>query len=57
VAISTSYYPSGRDAGDAITKLSTQIGVDMASNILKEFWPDVHRKLQRTHKTTSRTEP
>jgi hypothetical protein len=27
-----------------------QIGVDMASNVLKEFWPDISRKFSRkTH--------
>jgi hypothetical protein len=45
VAISTAYYPEGRDAGDAVSKLGTQIGVDMLGNVLKEFWPDIHRKL------------
>ena len=49
VAISTAYYQEGRDAGSAITKLGTQIGVDMAANILKEFWPDLHRKLPGHH--------
>jgi len=45
VAISTAYYPDGRDVGSAVGKLGTQIGIDMASNILKEFWPDLQRKL------------
>jgi len=49
VAISTAYYPNGRDVGSAVTKFGTQIGVDMASNILKEFWPDIHKKLSRDH--------
>ena len=44
VAISTAYYPGNRDAADAISKLGSQIGVDMAANILKEFWPDLNRK-------------
>jgi hypothetical protein len=47
VAISMSYYPDSRNAGDAATKLGTQLGVDMASNILKEFWPDLSRKLKK----------
>lgn len=47
VAISTAYYPNNRDVGDAISKLGNQLGVDMASNILKEFWPDLQRKLHR----------
>jgi hypothetical protein len=44
VAISAAYYRDNRDAGDAVTKLGMQFGVDMASNVLKEFWPDVLRK-------------
>jgi hypothetical protein len=47
VAISTAYYPEGRDVGSATSKLGTQIGVDMAGNILKEFWPDLRRKFSR----------
>jgi hypothetical protein len=49
VAISQSYYPDSRDVGDAVTQLGTQIGVDMASNVLKEFWPDLQRKFSRKH--------
>jgi hypothetical protein len=44
VAISNSYYPGSRTATDNVTKLSTQLGVDMASNILKEFSSDLYRK-------------
>jgi len=50
VAISQAYYPDNRTAGKAISKLGTQIGVDTAANILKEFWPDLKRKLSRSHK-------
>lgn len=49
VAISSAYYPNNRNVADASTKLCLQIGVDMASNILKEFWPDVSQKLSRKH--------
>lgn len=49
VAISTSYYHDGRDAGTAASKLGIQLGVDMAGNVLKEFWPDLQRKLIRRH--------
>ncbi len=38
-AISQAYYPENRTAGAAVTKLGIQVGVDMASNVLKEFWP------------------
>ena len=44
VAISTAYYRDSRDTGDAVTKLGLQLGVDMASNVLKEFWPDMLKK-------------
>jgi hypothetical protein len=49
VAISTSYYPESRDASDAVSKLGVQLGVDMASNILREFWPDILHKFSRNH--------
>lgn len=51
VAISMSYYPENRDASSALSSLGSQIGVDAASNILKEFWPDLERKLRRKHKS------
>jgi len=44
VAISTAYYPEGRDASTAVSKLGTQVAVDMLGNVLKEFWPDIRRK-------------
>jgi hypothetical protein len=49
VAISNAYYANNRTAGDAVSKLGTQLGVDMAANILKEFWPDLQRKFGRKH--------
>jgi hypothetical protein len=49
VAISNAYYSDNRDASSAVIKLSTQLGVDAAANILKEFWPDVQRKFSRKH--------
>jgi hypothetical protein len=45
VAISTAYYPEGRNVSSALSQLGSQIGVDMAANVLKEFWPDLHRRL------------
>ncbi len=49
VAISNAYYANNRNAGEAGSKLGMQIGVDMAGNILKEFWPDLERKFGRKH--------
>jgi hypothetical protein len=45
VAISNAYYPDNRDATDASLKLVQQLGVDAASNVLKEFWPEISRHL------------
>lgn len=50
VAISTAYYPDNRTAADAVSKLGIQVSVDAASNVLKEFWPDVERKFARKHR-------
>jgi hypothetical protein len=50
VALSNAYYPDNRTAGAAASKLCVQLGVDMAGNILKEFWPDLSEKLARKHK-------
>ena len=47
VAISNAYYADNRTAQDAVSKLGVQLGVDMASNILKEFWPDLQRRFSR----------
>ena len=47
VAISNAYYPDNRSVGDAVTKLGSQIGVDLAANVLKEFAPDITRRLLR----------
>jgi hypothetical protein len=50
VAISMAYYPENRDVVDGVSKLGIQLGVDMASNILKEFAPDITRKFHRKHR-------
>ena len=49
VAISTLYYKNNRTAHDAVSSLSLQVGVDMATNVLKEFWPDFDRRFRRAH--------
>jgi hypothetical protein len=47
VAVSEAYYPDNRSAAEACQKLGVQIAVDLASNILKEFWPDVSRRFSK----------
>jgi hypothetical protein len=49
VAISNAYYPDNRTASNAVSSLGVQLGVDMGSNVLKEFWPDLARKFRRKH--------
>jgi len=55
VAISNAYYADNRSASNAVSSLSVQLGVDMASNILKEFWPDLERKFKRKHHAQTTT--
>ena len=48
-AISNAYNPDTRNASENLEKLGLQLGTDAISNVLKEFWPDVKRKLQQRH--------
>ena len=45
VAISNAYYPDSRTAAENANKLLTMVGTDAVSQVLKEFWPDIRRKL------------
>lgn len=49
VAISNAYYPDTRDWNDNLQKLLIACATDAFSNVLKEFWPDVKRKLHHHH--------
>ncbi len=49
VGISNAYYPDNRNLSNFTVKLGTQIAVDLAGNILKEFSPDLSRKFSRHH--------
>ena len=55
VAISNAYYPDNRTARDGVSKLGVQLGVDMAANVLKEFWPDLNRKFRRKQRAADRS--
>jgi hypothetical protein len=46
VAISNAYYPDTRTASDNVERLLIACGTDAFSNVLKEFWPDVKKKLK-----------
>ena len=45
--ISNAYHPAPRSLGNSISIWWTQIGWDAASYELKEFWPDLKRKLHK----------
>jgi len=49
VAISNAYYRDNRTATHAVSKLGMQLGVDMAGNVLKEFWPELQRTFRGRH--------
>jgi proteasome assembly chaperone (PAC2) family protein len=57
MAISNAYYPDNQSASEAVSKLSQQIGVDMASNVLKEFAPELRRMFSRKHRTQDTGNP
>jgi len=44
-AISNAYYPDTRDASDNAQRLAIQLATDCFSDVAKEFWPDIKRKL------------
>ncbi len=44
-AISDAYTPDQRTAGDNVETWWLQISIDSASQVLKEFWPDIKHKL------------
>jgi len=49
VAFSNAYYRDNRTATHTVSKLGMQIGVDLAGNVLKEFWPELQRTFRRRH--------
>ena len=49
-AISNAYYPDNRTVLANVDKLGQQIAIDAISQVLKEFWPDVKRKLFQRHR-------
>ncbi len=57
VAISNAYYQDNRDAASALTRLATQVSVDAAANILKEFSSDLNRKFFRKRESKGAATP
>ena len=56
-SISTfSYYPrNDRTASNVMSVWGTQLGIDAFVTVLKEFWPDIRRKLRGPHSNQSPT--
>jgi hypothetical protein len=51
-AISDTYHPGPRTFGSSVNVWATQVGWDAVAYEMKEFWPDIHRYIQRSmHKT------
>jgi hypothetical protein len=49
VAIGNAYYPDTRDVSDNVQRLGVALATDAFSQVLKEFWPDVKRRLFHRH--------
>ena len=49
-AVSTyAYHPaSERDPSDVISVWGSQVGYDTISTVVKEFWPDIRRKMRKS---------
>lgn len=48
IAISNLYYPAAdRGLSPGMHNFAVQVGIDGFGNELKEFWPDIHRRLTR----------
>ena len=54
VGIGNAYYPDNRTLSSNVSKLLIQLGVDAASNVLKEFAPDLDRLFSRKPLARSR---
>jgi hypothetical protein len=48
IGIANVYYPAAdRGFSASFSSWSVQVGIDAFGNELKEFWPDIHRRLQK----------
>jgi len=56
-AISNAYLPDQRNVGDNVQKFFTAIGTDAFSNVIKEFWPDLKKKMQARKAAKEATRP
>jgi len=45
------YVGSDRTLGNTADVWGTQVSYDALTIVVKEFWPDIHRKLSHKHKS------
>lgn len=58
IAISNLYYPAAdRGFSASANNWGVQMGIDALGNELKEFWPDIHRRLPKKKKPASADNP
>jgi hypothetical protein len=48
---------SDKTLSNTIDTWGTQLGLDTITLVVKEFWPDIHRKLSHKHTKTGVTQP
>lgn len=51
------FIPSDRTLLNTANVWGTQVGLDTATIVIKEFWPDIHRKLSHKHKSDAVSVP
>jgi len=44
------FVPSDRTFPNVLSTWGTQVGLDTITLVVKEFWPDIHRKISKKHK-------
>jgi len=44
------FVPSERTFSNVVSTWGTQVGLDTITIVVKEFWPDIHRKISKKHK-------
>ena len=58
IAISNVYYPASHHSfANNVTSWGTQMSIDAFGNELKEFWPDIHRRISHYHENHKKPAP
>lgn len=58
IAISNLYYPASHHSfANNVASWGTQMSIDALGNELKEFWPDIHRRISRNRENHKKPAP